>query len=186
MDKILSEFNFRVTEERCNEKDLEKWIAEKIQSSQNRNRHMDDCHLLPSADYVQSCTFPIPFDHKHEGLEMFLRIRFNITFDRFDQVHPIHKKKCGAKPVNVSAASMLLMKKYYAADFDIFREARKNFGNLIKEGMVSPQIPDMCPKTKECHKHNKKMPCTYVFVCVCVCLIREGSGGGLYCLTAAN
>ena len=128
---------------------------------ENENRHIDDCHLLPSEDYVQSCTFPIPFDHKHKGLELFLRVRFNVTFDRFDQVHPIHAKKCNAKPVNVSDASLALMKKYYATDFDIFRDARKNFGQLIKEGMVSPQTPDMCPKGKECNKHNTKAACPY-------------------------
>ena len=52
------------------------------------------------------------------------------------------------------------MRKYYAADFELFVTAKNNVRILFKEGMVSPQIPDMCPKAQECDK-KPGAPCPY-------------------------
>ena len=44
-----------------------------------RDRHSDDCHLLPSSDYAQSCRFLLPYDKKHESVLLFLKKRLNIS-----------------------------------------------------------------------------------------------------------
>jgi hypothetical protein len=38
-------------------------------------------------------------------------------------------------------------------------QAQAAFGKVIAQGLVSPQIPDLCPKKKVCTKQMKKCPC---------------------------
>lgn len=96
---------------------------------------------------------------------MFLRVRFNIVFDQSTnlggmkhQVHPMWKKKCSAKAVNLTADSVATIRMVYKTDFDLYRHAKARFGALLKEGMLSPQIPDLCPKNEQCTKADKVCP----------------------------
>merc|ERR1719424_1188983 len=100
-----------------------------------------------------------------------MRARFNITFVNNkkigglqNQVLPIFgKKKCRAKMANLTSVSLATIHKYFAKDFKLFRAARKQFIKLIRKGMVSPQIPDLCPKSEEC-KHGNNIDdatCSY-------------------------
>ena len=63
-------------------------------------------------------------------------------------------KKCHAKPSNLTSESLTIIRQFYKRDFDVFRKAKKQFGQLIREGMVSPQIPDLCPKGQECRRNE--------------------------------
>jgi hypothetical protein len=161
IEKILSEYNFRANSRTCGERFLEEYIDSKLDGLYTRSRHDDDCHLLPQEDYIQSCDFVIPHDKQLAGLNMFLRVRFNISIKQFNQVQPIFAaqgKRCNAKAYNLTARSLDRIRMVYEADFDIFRNARRHFGRLIKEGMVSPQIPDMCGKDRECTEGASDCP----------------------------
>eukprot|EP00039_Didymoeca_costata_P002006 m.56928 g.56928 ORF g.56928 m.56928 type:complete len:532 (-) comp11068_c0_seq2:1483-3078(-) len=153
VDKLLSEYNFRTNVQDCHTDHLQSWVANKLKLAESR-RHMDDCHLLPSQDFAHSCDFPIPYDSHHDGVGMLLRVRFNISLE-FAIVHPMWKKRCSMKMANLSAESIDRIREFYAKDFLAFLNARKNYGKIIKEGLVSPQIPDMCPKSQLCKQGDK-------------------------------
>ena len=166
VDHLLSEFNFRSSVSTCNDAYLQKWVKQKLENSLVReSRHKDDCHLLSSFDYMHSCDYTVPFDHKHEGLGLLMRVRFNITFEADTklgglnhQVHPMWSKKCHAKPSNLTSESLTIIRNFYKKDFEVFRAAKKQFGKLIREGLVSPQTPDLCPKHFLCKKDAKTCP----------------------------
>lgn len=88
VDHLLSEFNFRASAAMCNPPALQAWVAKKLNGSLERqkDRHKDDCHLLMSFDYAHSCDYRIPYDHKHEGVGLLMRVRFNITFKAGESV----------------------------------------------------------------------------------------------------
>lgn len=67
VDKLLSEFNFRIGVKECNKEGLEAWIEKKVTNLYSKDRHGDDCHLLASADFAQGCDYPVPYDSKHNG-----------------------------------------------------------------------------------------------------------------------
>ena len=67
-------------------------------------------------------------------------------------------KKCHAKPHNLTTESLTLIRKYFKRDFEIFRQAKKDFGQLLKQGMVSPQVPDLCPKGEQCRQGDRVCP----------------------------
>ena len=88
---------------------------------------------------------------------MLLRKRFNITFDMGsslgglkNKVLPIYgKTKCAMKIENLSTSAYEAVHKYFYADFALYREAVRAFGVLLK-GSLSPQLPDLCPRAKQC------------------------------------
>ena len=190
IDHLLSEFNFRATDETCNDEYLQTWVKQRLEVDPlKQSRHKDDCHLLPSVDYAHSCDYLVPWDDTHKGLGLLMRVRFNITFvnDKKigglqNQVLPIFgKKKCRAKPVNLTSVSLASIHKYFAKDFKLFRQARKKFIKLIRGGMVSPQIPDLCPKSEECKSGNDKddATCACVILPVCVWVVVVVMAGGI-------
>lgn len=157
VDKLLSEFNFRTNEKACTNSFLQSWVKQKLQSTAKSKRYIDDCHLVPSEDYYHSCDFPIPYDKHHEGVGMLLRVRFNITLN-FKVVHPMWAKRCFMKVENLTSESLEIIQDFYKEDIRLFRKARVQYGVLIKQGMVSPQIPDLCPKNKQCGRNDKNCP----------------------------
>lgn len=109
IDHLLSEFNFRAKPEGCNEPFLNNWVKTKLEKELMASRHRDDCHLLSSADYAHTCDYKVPYDHKHAGLALLLRVRFGIEFDMSTrlgglthQVHPMWDLRCHAKPHNLT------------------------------------------------------------------------------------
>jgi len=162
IDHLLSEFNFRAKPEGCNEPFLNNWVKTKLEKELMASRHRDDCHLLSSADYAHTCDYKVPYDHKHAGLALLLRVRFGIEFDMSTrlgglthQVHPMWDLRCHAKPHNLTTESIEMIRDHYAEDFEIYHEAQRDWGPLIEEGLVSPQLPDLCPRSKLCGKSDK-------------------------------
>lgn len=162
VDHLLSEFNFRAKPEGCNEKYLNDWVQKKLGTELMDSRHRDDCHLLSSADYAHTCDYKVPYDHTHAGLALLLRVRFGIHFDMSTrlgglthQVHPMWDLRCHAKPHNLTTESVELIREHYAEDFEIYHEAQRDWGPLIEEGLVSPQLPDLCPRSKLCRRGEK-------------------------------
>lgn len=161
ISRFLSEYNFRANKQTCGPDFLEQYVETKLNQLYVRSRHDDDCHLLPQEDYVQSCDYVIPHDKKLAGLTMFLRVRFNVSIKQFDQVQPIFAaqgKRCDAKVHNLTDKALDRIKTVYKADIQIYQNARKDFGRLLKEGLVSPQIPDMCGKNRECTEGHSDCP----------------------------
>jgi len=164
---MLSEFNFRATDDRCNEQALNAWMKTNLIRS-SRSKYSDDCHLLSSFDYSHSCDFKVPYDHTHDGFAMLMRVRFNVTFDMSTklgglthQVHPMHSLKCHAKVHNLTTASLDLIHNFWREDFDVYKQAQKDWGKLIEEGMVNPQLPDLCPQNAECTSKDTAASCPY-------------------------
>jgi len=165
IDHLLSEFNFRATPPTCNHDYLQKWVKTKLTRDLMRTRFTDDCHLLSSADYASTCDYKIPYDHTHEGLALLMRVRFNISFwmstklgGLTHQVHPMWALRCHAKPHNLTTESLELINEYFKDDFDVYKQAQKEWGPLIAQGLVSPQIPDMCPSGEECTAADTNCP----------------------------
>lgn len=163
IDHLLSEFNFRAKPEGCNEPFLNNWVKTKLEKELMASRHRDDCHLLSSADYAHTCDYKVPYDHKHAGLALLLRVRFGIEFDMSTrlgglthQVHPMWDLRCHAKPHNLTTESIEMIRDHYAEDFEIYHEAQRDWGPLIEEGacIVITAMLHACVYTLRARTHQ--------------------------------
>lgn len=122
VDKLLSEFNFRIGVAECHKEGLEAWIVKKVKGLYSKDRHGDDCHLLASVDFAQGCDYPVPYDSKHNGLKLLLQHTFNVSVTFNHDAPPVSvTKDCSATKDWLSKESLDIINEVYEADFDLFR-----------------------------------------------------------------
>jgi len=125
----------------CNPTDLNLWMQRTLSALQE-NRYGSNCHMTPTAAYLPACDYKIPYQKGQGAVKRFLADKCGIQGLSYDQVYPIHDKRCHLGADVITAATMATIKQFYADDVRAYEAAVAGFEPMMSSpGMLAVHAP---------------------------------------------